>query len=102
MKERWLEIAPDADEKQEVQFDTWLSRKDISFSTSKAERDYRERVTLLKDAIQMRKPPQRYDGVKQQGIGKRSENVPSAYIHQSIFHDISCFSLLFRQTSSPD
>jgi hypothetical protein len=59
MKERWLEIAPDADEKQEVQFDIWLSGKDIPFSTSKAERDYRERVILLKDAIQMRKPPQR-------------------------------------------
>ena len=59
MKERWLEIAPDADEKQEVQFDIWLSGKDIRFSTPKAERDYRERVTLLKDAIQMKKPPQR-------------------------------------------
>jgi uroporphyrinogen-III decarboxylase len=59
MKERWIEIAPDADEKQEVQFDIWLSGKDISFSTSKAETDYRDRVTLLKDAIQMRKPPQR-------------------------------------------
>jgi len=59
MKERWLEIAPDADEKQEVQFDNWLSGKDIPFSTSKAEKDYRDRVTLLKDAIQMKKPPQR-------------------------------------------
>jgi uroporphyrinogen-III decarboxylase len=59
MKERWLEIAPDADEKQEVQFDIWLSGKDISFSTPEAERDYRERVTLLRDAIQMKKPPQR-------------------------------------------
>ena len=59
MKERWLEIAPDADEKQEVLFDIWLSGKDISFSTPEAERDYRERVTLLKDAIQMKKPPQR-------------------------------------------
>ncbi len=59
MKERWLEIAPDADEKQEVQFHNWLSGKDIPFSTPKAERDYRDRVTLLKDAIQMKKPPQR-------------------------------------------
>jgi uroporphyrinogen-III decarboxylase len=59
MKERWLEIAPDADEKQEVQFDIWLSGKDIPFSTSKAETDYRDRVTLFKDAIKMRKPPQR-------------------------------------------
>jgi uroporphyrinogen-III decarboxylase len=59
MKERWLEIAPDADEIQEVQFDIWLSGKDISFSTPEAERGYRERVTLLKDAIQMKKLPQR-------------------------------------------
>jgi uroporphyrinogen-III decarboxylase len=59
MKERWIEIAPDADEKQEVLFDIWLSGKDISFSTPEAERDYRERVTLLRDAIQMKKPPQR-------------------------------------------
>jgi len=24
MKERWVEVAPDADEKQEKQFETWL------------------------------------------------------------------------------
>ncbi len=59
MKERWIEMAPDAGEKQEKQFETWLSGEGIPFLGPEAEEKYRWRVTLLKDAIELKKPPQR-------------------------------------------
>ncbi|MBU2497548.1 MAG: uroporphyrinogen decarboxylase [Proteobacteria bacterium] len=59
MKERWLEVAQDANERQEAQFETWLSGKGIPFVSAEAGEAYRERVTLMKDAIQLRKRPKR-------------------------------------------
>ena len=59
MKQRWIVAAEDADEKQEMRFENWLSAKGIPFTRPETERDYRDRVTLLKDAIQLKKPPQR-------------------------------------------
>ena len=59
MKERWLEPAPDADENQEVRFETWQAGNGIPFVSSETEADYQARVTLLKDAIQLKKPPTR-------------------------------------------
>ena len=59
MKERWLDVGPDADEKQEAQFEVWLSAKGIPFATPEAEKAYKDRVTLLKDAIQLKKSPGR-------------------------------------------
>ncbi len=56
MKERWVEFAPDAHEKQEIQFENWLSGTGIPFVSREAEEAYKERVTLMKDAIQLRKP----------------------------------------------
>jgi hypothetical protein len=56
MKERWVEVAPDADEKQEVQFENWLSGRGIPFVSREAEEAYKERVMLMKDAIQLSKP----------------------------------------------
>ena len=59
MKERWVEMAPDANEKQEARFEVWLSGQGIPFVNSEAEEAYMERVTLLKDAIQLKKTPSR-------------------------------------------
>jgi hypothetical protein len=59
MKERWLEPAPDADEKQEAQFETWISGANISFASAEAKEAYKARSTLIKDAIQLIKAPQR-------------------------------------------
>ena len=59
MKERWTEVEAAAKEKQEQQFATWLSGKSVLFEDSKAEQAYKERIGLLKDAIQLRKPPSR-------------------------------------------
>ncbi len=59
MKPRWIDMAPDAGEKQDRQFETWLSADNVTFVSVDAEAIYKARVTLIKDAIQMQKPPQR-------------------------------------------
>jgi hypothetical protein len=59
MKERFLKVASCADENQEAQFNTWLSGQGIPFVSSEAAADYQARVTLMKDAIQLKKPPSR-------------------------------------------
>jgi hypothetical protein len=59
MIERWVEPATDADEKQEARFETWLSGKGIPFESPEAEADYKARITLMKDAIQLKKTPRR-------------------------------------------
>lgn len=59
MKERWIEVATDAEEKQEARFDQWIAGEGIPFVDSDAEAAYKERVILMKDAIQLKKAPQR-------------------------------------------
>ena len=59
MKERFLEVSADADQKQNQRFDTWLSGEGIPFTDDNAAAAYRERVTLIKDAIQLKKTPAR-------------------------------------------
>jgi ABC-type branched-subunit amino acid transport system ATPase component/uroporphyrinogen-III decarboxylase len=62
MTKPWAEMT--ADEKQEALFQSWLSPKDpqgndFKFQGPQAEQDYKARVTRLKDAIQMKKLPDR-------------------------------------------
>ncbi|MGD8522137.1 MAG: uroporphyrinogen decarboxylase family protein [Desulfobacterales bacterium] len=59
MQERFLEISADADEKQEQQFAIWLAGDGIPFADAEAEAAYRERVSLIKDAIQLSQKPNR-------------------------------------------
>jgi hypothetical protein len=59
MKARWTEVEPGAKDRQEQQFAAWLSGEGVPFESPEAERAYKERVILLKDAIQMQKPPRR-------------------------------------------
>jgi hypothetical protein len=59
MKDRWINPLTDADEKQEAQFESWISGENIPFVSSEAAADYKARATLMKDAIQLRKTPQR-------------------------------------------
>ena len=52
------------DEKQEALFQRWLSPKDpqgndIPFQSPKAEKAYKERINRVKDAVQMKKLPDR-------------------------------------------
>lgn len=59
MKARWIDMAPDAEEKQARQFETWLSANNIAFVNADTEARYKTRITLIKDAIQMQKAPRR-------------------------------------------
>jgi len=59
MKERWTEVNACAKDKQARQFATWLSGEGIPFKNPEAERAYQERIGLIKDAIQLLKPPVR-------------------------------------------
>ena len=59
MKNRWMEVAPDADEKQEKKFASLLEAKDIPFVDDTARNDYVKRVNMIKDAIQLKKKPER-------------------------------------------
>jgi hypothetical protein len=47
------------DEKQEALFQKWISAEGVEFVSPEAEKAYKERATRLKDAIQMKKKPDR-------------------------------------------
>ena len=57
MEKQWEEMSPD--EKQEAMFQKWLSAPDIEFVSPEAEKLYKARITLFKDAIQLKKVPDR-------------------------------------------
>jgi len=59
MKERFLELSAEADKKQEERFEVWLKGEGIPFADERAQAAYKERVTLLKDAIQLKHRPAR-------------------------------------------
>ncbi len=59
MKERFLELVPDAGQKQEERFHLWLSGEGIPFANEAAKAAHQERATLIKDAVQLRKRPSR-------------------------------------------
>ena len=59
MKERWIDVSDQVEEKQEERFQIWLNKDDAPFESEQSRNAYKERVTLLKDAIQMKKPPLR-------------------------------------------
>ncbi|MFX1540924.1 MAG: uroporphyrinogen decarboxylase family protein [Promethearchaeota archaeon] len=57
MEKQWEELS--SDERQEVLFQKWLSPPGIEFVSPQAEKLYKERATRIKDAIQMKKVPDR-------------------------------------------
>jgi hypothetical protein len=59
MKDRYLNLSPDADRKQAALFEKWLSGDKIPFTNADAAAAYRERASLIKDAIQLQKTPAR-------------------------------------------
>ena len=54
MKERFVEVAADADQKQDQRFEAWLAGTGVPFTDDGAAAAYRERVSLIKDAIQFK------------------------------------------------
>jgi hypothetical protein len=57
MEKQWVELTPD--EKQEALFQKCLAAEGIEFASPAAEKAYKERLTRLKDAIQLKKLPDR-------------------------------------------
>ncbi|MGD2097847.1 MAG: uroporphyrinogen decarboxylase family protein [Desulfobacterales bacterium] len=59
MQKRFIDVSTDAEEKQEQQFSVWQRGKGIPFVDDEAYAAYRKRVSLIKDAIQMKTVPAR-------------------------------------------
>ena len=59
MKERFVEVSADSDKKQEERFEIWLKGDGIPFVDAETEEAYQARVTLIRDAVQLRKTPTR-------------------------------------------
>ena len=59
MQQRFLEASAEAEKKQEERFSIWLKGEGIPFVDENAERAYRERVILMKEAIQLKQRPNR-------------------------------------------
>jgi uroporphyrinogen-III decarboxylase len=57
MEKQWEEMSPD--EKQEALFQKWMSPEGAEFKSPEAERLYKERATRIKDALQLKKKPDR-------------------------------------------
>jgi uroporphyrinogen-III decarboxylase len=62
MEKQWADMT--SDEKQEALFARWLAPKDpqgndLKFQSPASEKAYKERITRIKDAIQMKKTPDR-------------------------------------------
>ena len=57
MEKKWEELS--SDEKQEALFQRWISPEGVEFASPQAEKLYKERATRIKDAIQLKKLPDR-------------------------------------------
>ncbi|MEE8413490.1 MAG: uroporphyrinogen decarboxylase family protein [Dehalococcoidales bacterium] len=57
MEKKWEEM--NSDERQEEMFAKWLSPEGVEFVSPEAEKQYKARVTRIKDAIQLKKLPDR-------------------------------------------
>ena len=59
MRERFLKVTPDAEQRQEERYRLWLSGQGIPFINDEAKAMYQERVMMIKDAVQLKKKPAR-------------------------------------------
>ena len=57
MEKKWENLS--LDEKQEEMFERWLSPQGIEFTSPDAKKSYKERVTRIKNVIQLKKMPDR-------------------------------------------
>jgi uroporphyrinogen-III decarboxylase len=54
MDNNWADLLPE--EKMERMFDSWATKQNINFISPEAEKAYRERVTRIKDVVQLKVP----------------------------------------------
>ena len=84
MEKQWEDMS--ADERQEAQLQKWISPEGVEFASPEAEKAFKERATRLKDAIQMKKLPDRVPVFTTYGFypavyaGITPQEVPSAVL----------------------
>jgi Uroporphyrinogen decarboxylase (URO-D) len=66
LEKNWADMT--SDERQESLFQSWLSPQGVKFADGKAEKAYKERVTRLKDAVQLKEIPDRVPIVPMTGF----------------------------------
>ncbi len=54
MDTNWAKLSPT--EKQEARFGAWIEAEGVPFATPEAKQAYQERVQMIKDVVQLRKP----------------------------------------------
>lgn len=54
MKEQWSSLSPS--EKMEARFERWMAPEGMQFASAEAEKAYQERVQMIKDVVQLKKP----------------------------------------------
>jgi hypothetical protein len=79
----WDTLSPE--EKLQKRLDAWLSPQGIKFASSEAEKAYKERVTNMIDAIQLKKRPARVPIMT--GLGAFAEAF-CGYTHQDVMYDV--------------
>jgi hypothetical protein len=57
MEKQWKDMT--SDERQEALLQGWVSPEGVEFASAEAEKSYKERATRIKDAVQMKKLPDR-------------------------------------------
>jgi len=57
MEKQWEEMT--SDERQEALFEKWISPEGVTYASPEAEKAYKEKATRIKDAVQMKKVPDR-------------------------------------------
>jgi hypothetical protein len=57
MEKKWEEMS--REERQEAWFERWMAGEDLEFKSPEAKAKYQRRITRVKDAIQLKKPPDR-------------------------------------------
>ncbi len=88
MKQRFEEMIPEADQRQEERFDIWMTGEGIPFSDREAETAYRERVIAIKDAIQLKNRPNRIPICPSPGF------FPIEYAEKTMYEAMHDYSLL--------
>jgi hypothetical protein len=66
LEKKWKEMSPD--EKQEALFQSWLSPQGLKLKDVQAEQGYKARVTRVKDAVQLKKLPDRIPVIPMTGF----------------------------------
>ncbi|OGO22389.1 MAG: hypothetical protein A2Z28_02455 [Chloroflexi bacterium RBG_16_51_9] len=79
----WKALSPD--EKLEIRLEAWLSPPEVKFASSEAEAAYKERVTNIIDAVQLKKTPARIPILPSfRGFGEAY----CGYAHHDMMYDV--------------